>query len=560
MLRFPKISFGWTVLTVLLVATAVLAGLNGMQPGFIDKMISALYESNPNVMDSGGGMATSSNYMTVASIGQPAIGTATSSMYKTEAGFFTTDVTPGEDSDGDGVPNDEDNCPSVSNADQSDSDGDDVGNVCDNCPNAANSGQEDNDGDDVGNACDNCRSVANSGQEDTDSDGFGNVCDNCPSVSNPSQADNDGDTVGDACDNCWAVANANQTDTDHDCPAPPYTSDPLCGDACAAGCLRGDANCDGNITPGDALCAFWRAILGSFQAECLCDCSEQAAEVNCDGAITPGDALCIFWRAILGSWTDDCDCLSAKTVATHPKVDHIAIQSVQGTPGEQVAISITVEKPRNLDAFALNLSYPADLLQFERISSTSATQDWIAVEGRMADEGRLIIAGFNIDGISSKGSVALFEMIFTVRQGVSGQGELALTDLTDDLAGAQVSKGSVIVREVPTDFGLSQNYPNPFNPQTTISYALPVQSEEFRVKGGDGTLNSTLSTLHVTLKIFNALGQEVATLVDELKEPGYYTVTWDGQDGLGNGVPSGIYFYKLESGDFAEAKRMVLIR
>jgi PKD repeat protein len=72
--------------------------------------------------------------------------------------------------------------------------------------------------------------------------------------------------------------------------------------------LPGDVNCDGTITPGDALCAFWRSILGSFQDECDCAESEQAADVNCDGTITPGDALCIFWRSILGDWTEECIC------------------------------------------------------------------------------------------------------------------------------------------------------------------------------------------------------------------------------------------------------------
>jgi hypothetical protein len=72
--------------------------------------------------------------------------------------------------------------------------------------------------------------------------------------------------------------------------------------------IKGDVNCDGNITPGDALCTFWRAILGQFQEECECDGSEQAAEVNCDGNITPGDALCIFWRAITGDWPQECQC------------------------------------------------------------------------------------------------------------------------------------------------------------------------------------------------------------------------------------------------------------
>jgi len=72
--------------------------------------------------------------------------------------------------------------------------------------------------------------------------------------------------------------------------------------------MKGDVNCDGNITPGDALCAFWRSILGSFQDECQCDESEQAADVNCDGTITPGDALCIFWFSITGVWSEECQC------------------------------------------------------------------------------------------------------------------------------------------------------------------------------------------------------------------------------------------------------------
>lgn len=73
-------------------------------------------------------------------------------------------------------------------------------------------------------------------------------------------------------------------------------------------CERGDVNCDGSITPGDALCAFWRSILGSFREECDCGCSEEVSDVNCDGQITPGDALCIFWRSILGDWQDECEC------------------------------------------------------------------------------------------------------------------------------------------------------------------------------------------------------------------------------------------------------------
>jgi flagellar hook assembly protein FlgD len=71
---------------------------------------------------------------------------------------------------------------------------------------------------------------------------------------------------------------------------------------------------------------------------------------------------------------------------------------------------------------------------------------------------------------------------------------------------------------------------------------------------------SAQSPSRVSLKIYNLLGQEVRTLVDEIQDPGYYTVTWDGRDGSGNEVASGLYFYRLEVGDFTAVKRMVLMK
>ena len=90
--------------------------------------------------------------------------------------------------------------------------------------------------------------------------------------------------------------------------------------------------------------------------------------------------------------------------------------------------------------------------------------------------------------------------------------------------------------EIPTKFALYQNYPNPFNPSTTISYDLP---ERARVK----------------LSVYNILGQEVATLVDGEQEPGRYGVKFDA-----SGLPSGIYFYRLEAGKFVDVKKMILIK
>ena len=84
---------------------------------------------------------------------------------------------------------------------------------------------------------------------------------------------------------------------------------------------------------------------------------------------------------------------------------------------------------------------------------------------------------------------------------------------------------------LPSQFSLSQNYPNPFNSTTAISYQLSATSGQQSA---------------VSLKIYNILGQEVKTLVDEEQLPGYYQVLWDGRDNSGKGVSSGVYFYRLE--------------
>ena len=98
-----------------------------------------------------------------------------------------------------------------------------------------------------------------------------------------------------------------------------------------------------------------------------------------------------------------------------------------------------------------------------------------------------------------------------------------------------------VAHNLPTRYALYQNYPNPSNSKTTIRYDIPVS----RV---------------VTLKVFNLLGQEVRTLVNEKKSAGRYSVTWDGRNNSGRQVASGTYFYVLESGDFVQVKKMTLTK
>ena len=91
-------------------------------------------------------------------------------------------------------------------------------------------------------------------------------------------------------------------------------------------------------------------------------------------------------------------------------------------------------------------------------------------------------------------------------------------------------------KQIPTNFTLSQNYPNPFNPNTTIEYSIPKRS-------------------HVTIKVYDLLGREIATLINEEKPAGNYSVNFDGSD-----LSSGIYFYRLTASEFNQTKKLILIK
>jgi subtilisin family serine protease len=93
---------------------------------------------------------------------------------------------------------------------------------------------------------------------------------------------------------------------------------------------------------------------------------------------------------------------------------------------------------------------------------------------------------------------------------------------------------SETIETLPTEFNLSQNYPNPFNPATTISFALP-------------------SDNHISLKVYDILGKEVANLVDDYRSAGSYSVNFDASN-----LSSGIYVYKIQAGNFVDAKKLVI--
>jgi hypothetical protein len=95
--------------------------------------------------------------------------------------------------------------------------------------------------------------------------------------------------------------------------------------------------------------------------------------------------------------------------------------------------------------------------------------------------------------------------------------------------------------QVPEGFELGDCSPNPFNPETNISYTIP-------------------KACHVTLHVYNIIGQKVATLVDTYQDAGTHTVTWDSRGTQGNRVSSGLYLYRITAGEFTQTKKMILMK
>ena len=204
-----------------------------------------------------------------------------------------------DDSDGDGIPDDVDNCPLIPNPSQADSDSDGIGESCDNCLSAPNPDQANADGDAVGNACDddddndgdfdvvdNCPLDYDPTQQDSDGDGIGNVCDNCPGF-NPGQEDNEGDGLGDPCDgdddndgdydvldNCPFDYNPGQGDADQN----------GIGDACCCVGTTGNVNLAGIVDLSDlsALVSFLTG--GGYVLPC-----PDEANVNAAGIVDLSD-------------------------------------------------------------------------------------------------------------------------------------------------------------------------------------------------------------------------------------------------------------------------------
>ena len=240
------------------------------------------------------------------------------------------------------------------------------------------------------------------------------------------------------------------------------------------------------------------------------------------------------------------------TANTDPDFRGIDVATVS-TGGERIAqfegtveVPVVVSTTKPISGMQISMKYNTDSM----IPGTPATTD--RTEGMSVaynvDNDHIVILMYDISGKTIEpGGGPVLTIPFTLSQENRSESELALQEVihADEEAQAiptEVRSAPVTIhRDLPTTYALAQNYPNPFNPETVIDFQLPEAS-------------------HVTLAIYNVLGQEIRRLVDERKSGGYHNMVWDGTNELGKSVASGLYFYCLKTKDFKSIKKMMMLK
>jgi hypothetical protein len=187
-------------------------------------------------------------------------------------------------------------------------------------------------------------------------------------------------------------------------------------------------------------------------------------------------------------------------------------------------------KPEWMDADTLQWTLPLD----EYVKDLDNADGELTWRSRVLTDQSVAV---EIDPVSHLAAISLYHaegnvrIEFTVNDpgGASAKDTLAISLINTGVAAERIA-------DAPKEYILFDNYPNPFNPETTIRYGLPKPSS-------------------VDIRIYNLIGQEVATLIEEKQQPGTYEIHWDAK-----GRASGIYFYRIEAEDWRKVKRMVLVK
>lgn len=243
---------------------------------------------------------------------------------------------------------------------------------------------------------------------------------------------------------------------------------------------------------------------------------------------------------------------------------YIKVCDIDSIGSDTITVEIKIEGNLNpIYAAGLSISYCSNAFSLVEVQRGELMAAFPFFSGKEKEPGLVVIGGFDTNPIPADTTGVLVKMLLQVNQFEPGDScELAIVELFDDLQGMNSYPGLITLaipdtselsynketpdarasnNEKPNHFALNHNYPNPFNMETEISYQLAADSE-------------------IRLAIYNALGQKVRTLAEQFQSVGSYSIRWNGRNDAGLDLTSGIYFYRLEAGQFSAIRKMILLK
>ncbi len=291
---------------------------------------------------------------------------------------------------------------------------------------------------------------------------------------------------------------------------------------------KGDVNASGDVTTTDAYLILQNYV-GTLVAPAWTDAMNWAADVDGNSLVNTMDAYraLVYWVNPTLNPLPDLGAGIFKIATPQGAVDFGKFN----VASQNVTLPVSLTNTSNVISLEFKVDLGSDV-EFQGIANGSLPKDWIVASNY--DNGQLTIGMVGLTPLKDGNVVALNFRLKDKQQVVNIHASVAMN-------GQATSAIEAKVREIPSTFALSQNYPNPFNPTTNIKYSIPENSV-------------------VTLTIYNMLGQQVKTLINAQQDAGFYTISWDGTNGYGSKVSSGIYIYRLQAGKFTSTIKMNLLK
>ena len=259
------------------------------------------------------------------------------------------------------------------------------------------------------------------------------------------------------------------------------------------------------------------------------------------------DVLDLVWmiNVYLYGWPGEGGDLVVKEITTSQPVV-VNLDAAQVSESGELVIPLTLDADGTIAGLQATFTFDPSMMSIGT-PQLAGRADGMTLQHQITD-GKLQVIAYSVEGNTMPAGNGVTVLI-PVRLLDNNTGNAPVITLDGvRLADAQaqaipvtLGETSVKVSAIPTAYALKAASPNPFNPSTTISYEAPAPT-------------------HITLTVYNLLGQEVVRLVDQDQVPGRYHVTWYGTNARGQAVSSGVYLYRLTGAGYSETKRMTLLK